>query len=330
MFSLLSHNTFGMDVKASQFVDFETEKDLSDVIADASDTPILVVGGGSNLLFMGDFDGTVLHSRIQDIEVVDETDCDLLLRVGSGVVWDNLVEYTVERGWQGIENLSSIPGEVGASAVQNVGAYGVEAGELIECVEALSLDDGSKRCFTHDECRFGYRTSIFKKEIKGQYVITYVTYKLRKKPRFCLSYGNLRSMVDELGGVTLANIRRAVQRVRAAKLPDPADLGSAGSFFMNPVVSRELAGELVAQHADMPQYATDDGRVKLSAAWLIEQCGWKGKRVGNVGVYDKQSLVIVNYGGATGHEVMDLAESVCQSVKQRFGVTLNMEVNRIG
>ena len=329
LYSLLPHNTFGIDVKAAQFVEFDSEEELVNLILSGINAPILTIGAGSNLLFMNDFKGTVLHSRIFGVEVVSESDDYVLLRVGSGMNWDNLVAYTVEMGWQGLENLSIIPGEVGASAIQNVGAYGVEAGDCIESVDAISLSDGSRRCFSNYECCYSYRNSIFKMEEKGKYIITYVTYRLRKKPEYTLDYANLRELVAEKGEPTPALIREIVKEIRSAKLPDPAVLGSAGSFFMNPVVSREHAAELAVQFPQMPQYDTADGKKKLSAAWLIDTCGWKGKKVGGVGVYQKQPLVIVNYGGATGKDIFDFSSQIVASVKEKFGVTLVREVNVI-
>lgn len=329
LYSLLPHNTFGLNVKAAQFIEFESEKELSDIIGAGFVYPALVIGAGSNLLFLNDYKGTVLHSSISGVEVIADNEHDVLLRVGSGMQWDTFVAYTIENGWQGLENLSAIPGEVGASAVQNVGAYGVEAGEFIQRVDAVSLLDGSKRCFSHDECCFSYRNSIFKMEEKNKNVITFVTFRLRKRPEYRLDYGNLRSKVEENGVVTAALIRKVVKEIRAAKLPDPLVLGSAGSFFMNPVVSNEHADELSRIYPQIPRYATSDGKTKLSAAWLIDQCGWKEKEQGNVGVYKHQPLVVVNNGGATGREILEYSMQICKSVKEKFGVTLNREVNVI-
>ena len=324
-FPLLGHNTFGMDVQAAQFIEFDCEGDVMEIVREGIDAHHIVIGGGSNLLFLNDYSGTVLHSRIMDITVVEEDDDSLLLRVGSGVTWDDLVAYSVEKGWQGLENLSAIPGEVGASAVQNVGAYGVEAGDLIERVEAVSVIDASKRCFSKQQCRYSYRSSIFKQEEKGKNIITYVTFRLNKTNKFVLTYGNLKDVAMGMGELSAGNIRAAVMQIRASKLPDTKEFGSAGSFFMNPVVSREKADALGQLFPEMPQYETANG-VKLSAAWLIDRCGWKERRVGNVGVYKHQPLVLVNYGGATGSEVYDFSTMVCQSVKDKFGVELVREV----
>lgn len=324
-FPLLGHNTFGMNVLAAQFIEFDCEDDVTEIVRQGVDEHHIVIGGGSNLLFLNDYTGTVLHSRIMDINVVEEDDDSLLLRVGSGVTWDDLVAYSVDNGWQGLENLSAIPGEVGASAVQNVGAYGVEAGDLIEGVEAVSVVDASKRRFSKQECRYSYRNSIFKHEEKGKYIITYVTFRLNKTNNFVLTYGNLKEVAMGMGELSAKNIRAAVMQIRASKLPDTKEFGSAGSFFMNPVVSCEKAEALAQSFPEMPQYKTANG-VKLSAAWLIDRCGWKERRIGNVGVYMHQPLVVVNYGGATGKEVYEFSAMVCQSVKEKFGVGLVREV----
>ncbi len=329
-YQLLPHNTFGIEAVAENFIEFSNEEELLDFLGGGFDGKSLVIGGGSNLLFVNDFHGTVFHSAIKSFELVSE-DCEsVLLRVGSGVNWDELVEYTVSRGWGGLENLSAIPGEVGASAVQNVGAYGREAGELITKVETIALADASKRIFLHDDCDFAYRHSVFKAAEKGKHIITYVTYRLSKRPQFKLAYGNLNEKVEELGGATLANVRKAVCMIRDAKLPAPSEVGSAGSFFMNPVVSAPVADALKQRYPSMPSYPTANGGVKLSAGWLIEQCGWKQNPHEHVGVYRHQALVVINRGGATGRDVLDFAAAVVKSVKEKFGVELCMEVNVIG
>lgn len=317
-----------MDVKAAHFVDFTTIEDVISIAKELGERKHLVIGGGSNLLFMGDYDGVILHSAIKGVEVVGENEDSVFVRAGSGINWDEFVAYTVSQGWQGLENLSAIPGEVGASAVQNVGAYGVEAGDRIEKVEAVSLLDASLKVFTKEECAYAYRDSIFKNSEKGKNIITHIIFKLNKKPDFVLSYGNLKEQCEAMGGVTAENIREAVCKTRAAKLPDPAELGSAGSFFMNPVVDSAKAEQLKELYPEMPVYPATGG-VKLSAGWLIDRCGWKDRSSERVGVYRNQALVVVNLGGATGKDVMDFATQVQESVKEKFGVNIFPEVNVI-
>ena len=328
-YSLLPHNTFGIKATADNFVEFSSVDDIMAFLGKGFNGRSLVIGGGSNLLFVNDFSGTIFHSAIKGMEVVEENDKEILLRVGSGVNWDELVAYTVEHGWGGLENLSAIPGEVGASAVQNVGAYGVEAGELIEKVETIRIEDAVCQEFLHKDCDFSYRHSIFKTTEKGKHIITYVTYRLAKNPSFKLTYGNLSEKVEELGGATLANVRKAVCEIREAKLPNPDKVGSAGSFFMNPVVTKKVAESLAEEYPTMPKYPLPNGDVKLSAGWLIEKCGWKDTPHEHVGVYQHQALVVINRGNATGLDVLDFASAVVASVKEKFGVALNMEVNVI-
>lgn len=328
-YSLLPHNTFGIEATAGKFVEFSSVDDLTSYLGKGFKGDSLVIGGGSNLLFVNDFNGTIFHSAIMGMDIVEENDKELLLRVGSGVNWDALVAYTVEQGWGGLENLSAIPGEVGASAVQNVGAYGVEAGELIVKVETVRLCDAVCQEFTHADCDFSYRHSIFKAAEKGKHIITHVTYRLSKNPTFKLTYGNLSEKTEQLGGATLANVRKAVCEIRKAKLPSPDKIGSAGSFFMNPIVAATVAETLAKKYPTMPQYPLACGNVKLSAGWLIEQCGWKNTPHEHVGVYQHQALVVINRGGATGKDVLGFAEAVVTSVKEKFGVELKMEVNVI-
>lgn len=327
-YSLLSHNTFGIDISASRFIEYESEAELQSVIHHIGCKNILHIGGGSNLLFTGDFKGTILHSAIHGIEKVDATKEEVVLRVGAGEKWDDFVAYTVEQGWSGIENLSLIPGEVGASAVQNIGAYGVEAKDVIAVVEAIELSSGEKRIFGNLECNYGYRQSIFKNQLKGKYAITHVTFRLSKIFTPKIDYGNIRSTLDSKAKLTAALVRQTIISMRMHKLPDPKVLGNAGSFFMNPVVSREKFESIRTEYPDMPFYQTDGG-VKIPAGWMIEQCGWKGKSLGNAGVHAFQALVLVNLGGATGKEILALSDAVCRSVKERFGIDIHPEVNII-
>lgn len=331
-YSLLPHNTFRMDVKAARFMEYSSEEELTAFLASGGLTsPYLHIGGGSNLLFLSDYPGLVLHSSVKGVETVAETDERVELRVGSGVVWDDFVAYTVEKGFYGAENLSLIPGEVGASAVQNIGAYGVEVKDLVVSVDAVEAATGKKRRFTREECRYAYRDSIFKKELKGRYFVTYVTYRLSKLPVFHLDYGNVRAELEKDGmEPTLANVRRVIAAIRSNKLPDPKVTGNAGSFFMNPVVSQEQFDRLQTEYSEMPSYRLDGNRVKIPAGWLIERCGWKGKALGPAAVHDRQALVLVNRGGATGRDVLRLADEVARSVKERFGIEISPEVNLIG
>lgn len=331
-YSLLPHNTFRMDVKAARFMEYSSEEELTAFLASGGLTsPYLHIGGGSNLLFLSDYPGLVLHSSVKGVETVAETDERVELRVGSGVVWDDFVAYTVKKGFYGAENLSLIPGEVGASAVQNIGAYGVEVKDLVVSVDAVEAATGKKRRFTREECRYAYRDSIFKKELKGRYFVTYVTYRLSKLPVFHLDYGNVRAELEKDGmEPTLANVRRVIAAIRSNKLPDPKVTGNAGSFFMNPVVSQEQFDRLQAEYSEMPSYRLDGNRVKIPAGWLIERCGWKGKALGPAAVHDRQALVLVNRGGATGRDVLRLADEVARSVKERFGIEISPEVNLIG
>lgn len=330
-YSLARHNTFGMDVHASAWAEFASEEALRALLLSPDFVPwrerFMVIGSGSNLLFCGDYDGLVLHSAIRGIRVVEETADDVLACAGSGVLWDDFVAWAVGQGYYGAENLSAIPGEVGASAVQNIGAYGAEVCQLIECVSVLDLD-GGRHVFTNAECRYGYRDSIFKNEWKGRYVITSVTYRLHKQGTLNLSYGNLRERLPE-GGATLSGVREAVCAVRAAKLPDPAVMGNAGSFFKNPVIARWQYDHLRDVWPSMPSYPVDDEHVKVPAGWLIEQCGWKGRALGRAAVHEHQALVLVNLGGATGDEVVGLARHIVADVRQKFGIEISPEVNVI-
>lgn len=326
-YSLLKHNTFGMDVRAERFIEYVSEEELISILPLLHEHRFLHIGGGSNILFCGNYDGIILHSAIAGISVVAEDEASVSVKVGAGVQWDDFVSYAVEKGWSGAENLSLIPGEVGASAVQNIGAYGVEAKDLIENVETIDLTDGTRRVFLNAECVYGYRKSIFKNELKGRYAVTYVTYRLSKVFQPKIDYGNVR---EKLQGkeLTPENVRNAVIDIRQSKLPDPEVIGNAGSFFMNPVVSLEKYEALKTENPDMPHYIVDGG-VKIPAGWLIEKCGWKGKSLGRAGVCPNQALVLINLGGATGRDIVALSNAVCQSVSEKFGISISPEVNII-
>ena len=332
-YSLLAHNTFGIDAKCRRFVEFYSVEELQQLALTLTeaDRPLLVLGGGSNLLLTADFPGTVVHSAIRGHEVVEEAASGdtLLLRCGSGETWDDVVALCVERGWHGAENLSLIPGEVGASAVQNIGAYGAEAKDIIETVEAVELATGRKCLFSNADCQYAYRQSRFKGEWLGRFVITHVTYRLSRTfvPR--LDYGNIRSELQRLGisEPTAEQLRQVIIGIRRAKLPDPKVEGNAGSFFMNPVVSREKYLQLEARYPGMPHYTIDSAHEKIPAGWMIDQCGWKGRTVGRAGVHSRQALVLVNRGGATGAEVLHLCQLICADVKATFGIEIRPEVN---
>lgn len=330
--SLLPYHTFGMDVKTSVFIEYTSVDELKQILQqeNLSEKKWLHIGGGSNLLFTGDYEGVILHSAIKGTEIVYEDDEAVHVRVGAGEVWDDFVAYAVNQGWYGAENLSLIPGEVGASAVQNIGAYGMEAKDLIVKVEALDVTTGNDSVFTNTECRYAYRESIFKKEWKGRYIITYVTYRLSKTPQFHLEYGNVKGELEKQGcELTLKNVRDVIIRIREAKLPDPKVQGNAGSFFMNPVIPRMQYESLLAKYPEMPHYKVDEEWVKVPAAWMIDRCGWKGRQMGNAGVHDKQALVLVNCGGATGQEIIALSQRIQQSVFETFGIAIVPEVNFI-
>ena len=325
--SLADRNTFGMDVRADSLIDWASTDELKNALQGIR-KPILMIGGGSNLLFMGDFKGTVLHSTISTIDIIGSTDDHVHVKVGAGVVWDDFVAWCTVNGFWGVENLSAIPGEVGASAVQNIGAYGVEAKDVIDTVQTICLADGNERDFSNSECNYAYRQSIFKNELKGQYAVAYVIFALSKVPQPKLGYGALEQEVERLGGPTLANIRQAVIAIREGKLPDPKVLGNAGSFFMNPVISEQEFGVIKSNYPDVPSYPAPGG-IKVPAGWLIEKTGWKGRSLGPAAVYEKQALVLVNKGGATGADVKRLADTVIADVKEKFGITLSTEVNYI-
>ena len=332
-YSLKSRHTFGMDVKTALFIEYATKEELKEILQNQQleEGRWLHIGGGSNLLFMGDYSGTILHSSIKGYEVLSEDAEEVVVRVGAGEVWDDFVAYTVAQGWYGAENLSWIPGEVGASAVQNIGAYGVEAKDLIVNVETVEVATGEERIFSNAECAYAYRESIFKLSLKGQYIVTHVSYRLKKTPSYHLDYGNVRAELAKANfDLTLANVRQVIIDIRQAKLPDPNVQGNAGSFFMNPIVPRAHFEALLKDYPQIPHYEVDTDRVKIPAAWMIDQCGWKGKRLGNASVHDKQALVLVNCGEATGAEVVRLSEEIQQSVFNKFGIQIYPEVNFIG
>lgn len=323
--SLLPFNTFGIDVTARELIEYDSEQALRQLAPLES---FLHVGEGSNLLFTRPYDGTVLHSRICFTEVLGESaDGSVAVRVGAGVMWDDLVAWAVVSGLSGIENLSLIPGEVGAAAVQNIGAYGVELKDVVTAVNTVDMHTGLPRRFTREECDYGYRDSVFKRTGMKRYAVTSVELELSRTYRPVTAYRALTDYMEQTGlEPSPEAVRRAVIHLRRGKLPEPAKLGNAGSFFTNPVVSVDKARELASQWPGMPEYPADGG-VKLSAGWLIDRAGWKGRSMGRAGVYERQALVLVNLGGASGSEIVRLANAVVASVREQFGVTLTPEVN---
>ena len=332
-YSLLPHNTFGIQANCDRFIDMETEDDvmkLKDMLDD-KDMPLLIIGRGSNLLLTDDYHATVLHCSIKGKTIVKEDGNSVLLRCGAGEEWDSIVDYCVAHDWQGIENLSLIPGEVGASAVQNIGAYGTEVKEIIHSIEAVEISTGKKHTFSNEQCEYSYRQSKFKNEWKDRFIITHVTYRLEKSTDYIpkVDYGNLKSELERKGisMPTMKDIRDVVISIRKDKLPDPEVEGNAGSFFMNPIVEKATFMNLLEQYPDMPHYNVDSEREKIPAGWMIDQCGWKGKTLGKAGVHDRQALVLVNRGGATGKDILLLCNTIRNDVKQKFGIDIHPEVN---
>ena len=325
---LLSRNSFRVQQRAARLVEFETADDLAALFAGGLPERWMVLGGGNNILFTQDYDGLLLHPVSQGISILHDDGTSVVVRAEAGVDWDRLVAWSVEHGLWGIENLSAIPGTAGAAPVQNIGAYGCEAGEAIERVEMYCVESGALLTLDRGHCGFGYRDSIFKRTLRGKVVILAIQLRLSRTPNPRLGYGDVEREVGARGGATLQNIREAICAIRHAKLPDPQVTGNAGSFFKNPVVDEAVAALLRADWPDMPCYPTQEpGKVKLAAGWLIDRAGLKGFVQGRAGVHDRQALVLVNRGGATGSEVMALARTVQERVRERFGVAIDTEVN---
>ena len=324
-YSLLAHNTFGIEARCSRFLEYSTVEEAQE-IALLLKSPYLLIGAGSNLLLTGDFDGMVVHSALRGIEKIDATH----VRCGSGEVWDDVVAWCVAHTLYGAENLSLIPGEVGASAVQNIGAYGAEVKDFISSIEAVEIGTGKQCLFSREECQYGYRDSRFKHEWKNRYLITHVTYQLSNDSSLQrLDYGNIRSELEHRGinQPTPLELRQVVIDIRNSKLPDPKVMGNAGSFFMNPVVERSKYEELLRMYPQMPHYYIDENHEKIPAGWMIDQCGWKGRSLGPAGVHDRQALVLVNRGGATGADIVALCQRIQHDVHEKFGVEIHPEVN---
>ena len=331
-YSLKGHNTFGIEAKCSRFLEYETIAEAQEVagILRESATPYIIIGGGSNLLLTKDYEGIVVRSDVLGIQIADNK-----MTCGSGEVFDEMIEASLMAGLYGLENLSLIPGDVGASAVQNIGAYGVEAKDYIERIEAVEIATGRVMTIPAEDCGYGYRQSKFKQEWKNRYLITHVTYRLSTDFLPHLDYGNIREALrqahgaDDVSALTAQQLRDAIIGIRQAMLPDPKVMGNAGSFFMNPIVSRERYEQLAAQYPGMPHYEVDKDHVKIPAGWMIDQCGWKGKSLGRAGVHDKQALVLVNLGGATGDEIVRLCQAIQKDLEAKFGIDIHPEVNII-
>jgi len=332
-FSLHSFNTFHIDSVARYFTEVDTIESLKELISSGQldDKPLLIVGGGSNLLFTGNFKGIVVHIINKGIEIISRTDDSVIVQASAGENWHEFVAFCVSQGFGGIENLSLIPGNVGSCPIQNIGAYGVEVKDTILSVDAVDLETGESMNFSKEECRFGYRDSIFKRDLKGKFVICSVTFELKLNPVVQLEYGAIKQELSSkrIENPTIAEVSNAVCSIRQSKLPDPKILGNAGSFFKNPTVDQKFAEKLAESFPKLVSYPIADEKVKLAAGWLIEQCGWKGFRDGDAGVHENQSLVLVNYGNATGSNILTLAHRIQNSVYERFGVKLDMEVNVI-
>ena len=325
--SLRTRNSFGVDQQAARLIEFETPEDLRTLFAAGIPEKWTVLAGGNNILFTRDYDGVLLTPVARGITLLSDDGDEVRVRADAGVEWDDLVEWAVGRGLWGIENLSLIPGKAGAAPVQNIGAYGCEAKDAIRRVEMYCVETGAMLTLDAAHCGFGYRESVFKHDLKGRAIITAVEIALTHTPRPRLGYGDVEREVEPRGGATLRNIREAICAIRRAKLPDPAVLGNAGSFFKNPVVGAAAAERLLAEYPDMPHYPAPEGRVKLAAGWLIDRAGMKGRRKGTVGVHERQALVLVNHGGATGGEVIAFAHEVQERVRGKFGIEIDTEVN---
>jgi UDP-N-acetylmuramate dehydrogenase len=327
-FSLKSYNTFGIHVMAKYFSAFANTNELAAILENKNDHK-LILGGGSNILFTKNYDGLVLKNEIAGIEKIKEADAHVYVRAGAGVGWHEFVLYCINNDFAGVENLSLIPGSVGASPMQNIGAYGVEIKDVFHELEAYNIEDKKLITFSKNDCAFGYRESIFKNKYKGHFVITSVTFQLNKIPKYNTSYGAIETELEKMGvqSLSIKAISDAVINIRQSKLPDPKIIGNAGSFFKNPTIQNTQFEKLQHEFPNIVGYAVGDNETKLAAGWLIEQCGWKGYRKGDAGCHEKQALVLVNYGNAIGEEILQLSEKIIDSVKLMFDVELHREVN---
>lgn len=330
-FSLRPYNTFGIEAKARHFIAFSSLEQLQEALEAYPREPLLILGGGSNILLTGDFNGLVIKNELKGIELVREDAGYYYVRTQAGENWHGFVQYCIQHQYAGVENLSLIPGNVGASPMQNIGAYGVEIKDVFHELEAWHIREKKLCRFSVADCQFGYRESVFKKSLKEQFIILNVTFRLNKQPVFHTSYGAIENELEkmQLKELSIQAISEAVIRIRSSKLPDPAAIGNAGSFFKNPVIPSEQYKHLLQQYPQMPGFAMDGSHTKVPAGWLIENTGWKGYREGDAGCYPKQALVLVNYGQATGHDIFRLSEKIISSIREKFGITLEREVNVI-
>ncbi len=329
-YPLKSHNTFHFDVYAEYFSAPQNVQEIIEVLTEPTlqNKPCFVLGGGSNVLFQSNFKGLILKPNVQSIQMIHQTAQSVWVEVGAGIDWDSFVEWSVNKGFYGIENLSLIPGNVGASPVQNIGAYGSEIMDVITQVNGIFIDSLERFSLKNNECEFSYRNSIFKNSLKGKTIITSVEFVLSKQGNIKTSYGGVAQEVDRLGGSSLRNARQAIINIRESKLPDPAVIGNVGSFFKNPIVENSVAKKIGKEYPDAPIYKVDEGHSKIPAGWMIEQCGWKGKSLGNAGVHEKQALVLLNKTGlANGQDILALAHEIEKSVKLKFGIEISKEVN---
>lgn len=324
-------NTFGLDARTTHFARPVNMKNLTQVLEEVASLQLspLILGEGSNILFKSDFEGLIIQPGMKGIEVVAELEDELVVRVGASENWDKWVTYAIEQGWYGLENLSLIPGSVGSSPVQNIGAYGVELQDRFEWLEAWDMQLNKEVRLDHAACRFGYRNSIFKGEAKGRYIISHVAFRLSRTASLQLEYGNVKDAFSKAKGSTPKDLRQVIIAIRESKLPDPAQYGNAGSFFKNPMVDRAVFNCIRVENPEVPFFHDEDNQVKIPAAWLIEKSAWKGKRIGDVGTWPNQPLVIVNYGKATGQELLDFSENIIADVEREFDITLEREVRVI-
>ena len=328
--SLKNFNTFGFDIQAKNLLVIKSETDLIDNFkAENINLSSKIIGGGSNILFTHNVDELLLKNEIEGIEIVAKTDETIDIAFGGGENWHKIVLYCVNNNWGGLENLSLIPGCVGASPIQNIGAYGSEIKDTFQWLKAFNLKTGELEIFNHSQCNFGYRDSYFKNEGKNLYFITQVCFRLSKNPKINVQYGDIQAILDQKGIThpTIKNVSDAVIEIRQSKLPDPAVLGNCGSFFKNPVISLSHFEKIKENHPSIKSFPVSETEIKVPAGWLIEQAGWKGKKVGNVGVHEKQALVLVNYGQGTGLEIKNLAQSIQKDILEKFTISLEIEVN---